>query len=565
MLTDFVRVDASGAFSGFDLLGDSVMATDSEGRIVYINASLEQRSGYLSHELVGETIWKLLAEASSADFADTWSTLQAGAGCHSLVELRSKAGVSYCEDVSISVIRSSTGEVANFVWIGRTADRDESQSFLRRLAELTDQVNRDSLTGVMNREHFQAAVERIISRDEHGAVLFMDVDDFKSINDSLGHSAGDEVLRGLAKCLSDALRREDLLARLGGDEFAILLRGASRSQAAAVARRLLDSVRGMKVISFDHPISTTISIGGALFPLHGSTVDELLGHADMAMYRAKRGGRNSFHFYQTRLGSKSSSASRVRWKQRILEALEQDRFCLYAQPIFELSTGRLGCYELLIRMRDADGKLILPNRFLPAAEQSGLIHQIDAWVLHQGLAIAKRLADSPQPVKVAMNVSAAAVGNAGLLDLIKRETSQIRMEAGFVTIEITETALIGDIQKARTFFRSLRDLGFRISLDDFGAGFSSFTRLKSVPADYLKIDGSFIRNITRNERDRHFVKAIADLASGLGIGAVAEWVEDADSIAMLVSLGVLNGQGNYLGPPVPVSRILPSRLPSAAA
>jgi diguanylate cyclase (GGDEF)-like protein/PAS domain S-box-containing protein len=443
------------------------------------------------------------------------------------------------------------GTVAGQVWSFRDVTERE-----RMHGALIDMANLDSLTGLRGRKYFQEEVNLAISRGERGAVLFMDIDDFKAINDSLGHSAGDELLRSLALCLAKELRHNDLLARLGGDEFAVLLRGANRNQARRVAERLLRSVREMKSISADQPFTSTISIGGALFPAHGTSVDELLGHADLAMYQVKREGRNSLHFYRPTHGSRANSMSRVVWKQKILDALEHDSFEFYAQPIYELKTGRLGCYELLLRLKEPGGKLILPRKFLPVAERSGLMHQIDAWVIQRSLAIAQRLAVSPHPAKIAFNLSATAVGNQMLLDLIKRECARLDLDPGCVSIEVTETALIADLPAARAFLNSLKDLGFLLALDDFGAGFSSLSRLKEVPADYLKIDGSFVQNVSRSPEDRHFIRAIADLASGLGIGAVAECIEDAEAVDILISLGVLNGQGFFLGVPRPINQIL---------
>jgi diguanylate cyclase (GGDEF)-like protein/PAS domain S-box-containing protein len=452
------------------------------------------------------------------------------------------------------------GAVAGQVWSFRdVTERVRMESALVEMAQL------DALTGLPGRNYFQEEVNLAISRGTKGAVLFMDLDDFKAINDSLGHSAGDELLRSLALCLSKELRHDDLLARLGGDEFAVLLRGANRSQARNVAERLLKSVREMKSVSSDQPFTSTISIGAAMFPTHGASVDELLGHADMAMYQVKREGRNALHFYRAGHGSKANSMSRMVWKQKILDALENGSFVLYAQPIFELKTGRLGCYELLLRLREQNGRLTLPEKFVPIAEKSGLMPEIDAWVVEQSLAVAQSLANAPRPVKVAFNLSATAVGNPALLDLIKRRSAHLKLDPGFVSIEVTETALISDLPAARAFFSSLKELGFLVALDDFGAGFSSLSRLKEVPADYLKIAGSFVENVSHNQEDRHFIRAIADLASGLGIGAVAESVQDAEAVEILISLGVLNGQGFYLGAPRPVADVLHEHFGQLAA
>ena len=280
----------------------------------------------------------------------------------------------------------------------------------------------------------------------------------------------------------------------------------------------------------------------------------------MAMYRVKREGRNSLHFYRASQGSRSNSMDRVVLRQKILDALANDSFVLYAQPIYELSTGRLGCYELLLRLKEPNGKVMLPGRFLPVAERSGLMPEIDAWVIKHSLAIGQQLATAPHPVKISFNLSAAAIGNATLLDLIKRETARLKLQTDNVSIEVTETTLISDLPAAREFLNSLKELGFLLALDDFGAGFSSLSRLKEVPADYLKIDGSFVQNVSRNPEDRHFIRAISDLATGLGIGAVAESIEDAEAVDILVSLGVLNGQGFHLGRPRPIQDVLQEHL-----
>ncbi|HLF71599.1 MAG TPA: EAL domain-containing protein [Dehalococcoidia bacterium] len=548
-------------YAAFDQMADTFLVTDRDAKILYVNPAFERVSGYSRAEIVGKHT-RILRSGIHAPkvYRELWKSLMAGKPYRFTFTNRKKNGDFYEESALITPMLDVSGQVAYVVAHGRAIEQIARTDRELMQTTLTDLANLDSLTGVPNRRRFQEEVNSSISRGEHGAVLFMDVDDFKAINDSLGHSAGDEFLRSLANCLSECLRHNDVLARLGGDEFAVLLRGATRAETIVVAQRLLKAVREMRSVSSDQPVSSTISIGAALYPAHGASVDELLGHADMAMYRVKRGGRNGLHFYQASHGSKSSSMSRVVWKQKILDALENDCFVLHAQPIIELKTGRLACYELLLRLREPNGTLVHPGKFLPAAEQSGLIHQIDTWVVQQSLTIAHELAMAPRPVNIAFNLSATAVGDADLLELFKREALRLRLDPSRVSIEVTETALISDLPKARAFLNSLKALGFRIALDDFGAGFSSFSRLKQVPADYLKIDGSFIANITRNQEDRHFVRAIANLASGLGIGAVAEYIQDEETMTILRDLGVMYGQGFYIGRPIPLTRILDAHL-----
>lgn len=450
------------------------------------------------------------------------------------------------------------GVTTGRVWSFRDAtERNRLEATLTRLA------SHDSLTGLLNRRRFQEEVNLAISQGGTGAVLFMDIDDFKAINDSLGHSAGDEFLKSLARCLGAGLRQADVLARLGGDEFAVLLTRTDRQEALRVAKRLLDAAQQLRVLASERTISCTLSIGVALYPAHGTSLDELLGHADMAMYRVKQAGRNNLYVFQPRLASKTSGTSRVFWKQKIVEAIGNNRFILYAQPIYHLSTGKIARHELLLRLREQRGTLAPPRRFFRIAEESGLINQIDSWVTEQALGLAAEAAASSACKYLSFNLSARALSNDELLEQIKRQVDEFQVDPSRICVEITETALISDLVEAQHFLRSLKALGFKVALDDFGAGFSSFSRLKNLPIDFLKIDGSFIKELPRSLADQHFVKAIATVVAGLGIEAIAEFVGDAETVQLLREFSVAYGQGYFLGRPAPASRLTP--LSRAAA
>ncbi len=407
-----------------------------------------------------------------------------------------------------------------------------------------------------------AKVKRFKSQ---AAVLSIDLDRFKYINDSLGHRAGDELLMQVAHALRGELREIDVLARLGGDEFGVLLTQSTRSDAEAAAARIVAAVRDQKLISDGQTVSVTTSIGIAVAPKHGRTVEDLLAHADMALYQAKENG-NGFQLYSKDSVTKAAFGAQLMWERRIRQALDEDGFVLLVQPIHNLRTGAVQ-YEALLRMVDTDGQLLPPQEFLSVAERTQLIHAIDRWVVRQSIKVIAACEARGQTVHLEVNLSGKAFVDEELLPLIRREIKSTGIAASSLIFEITETAAIANINEARQFIEALKPMGCGFALDDFGVGFSSLYYLKHLPVDYLKIDGSFIRNLPNDVSDQHLVRSLVELAHGLGKQTIAEWVEDERTVELLRQFGVDFGQGYYLGMPAPIDTtlgVLPSDIAKAA-
>ena len=430
----------------------------------------------------------------------------------------------------------------------------------RQEAQLVQLATHDPLTGLHNRREFNAILERHLVRVKryggYGALLWMDLDGFKEINDGLGHKAGDELLASLSHRMKATIRESDVLARLGGDEFAILYPNVDPSQAQIAATRLLDAVRQNTAVIQGQSIRTTASMGIVLFPEHGMQATALLMQADIAMYRAKEQGRNRFCVYSPDEEDMEAPAQRVNWLRILREALENDRFVLYAQPILDLKTDQIVSYEILLRLLGQDGKIIPPGTFLDVAEQFGLSGDIDRWVLGKATKILSDAAITEKGISFAINLSPRTMTDKEFLDLICNMPALNVISPVRLVLEITETAAIYSIHVAKDFLRTVRKQGYEFALDDFGMGFSSFYQLKNLDVDYLKIDGSFVRNLSHDPVDKHLVRAMIHLARGLGKQTIAEFVEDQETLDLLRELGADCAQGFHIGRPRPLEEVL---------
>ena len=434
-------------------------------------------------------------------------------------------------------------------------------SHLKRQEEqLLHLATHDPLTGLHNRREFNAILERHLARIKRysgfGALLWMDLDGFKEINDGLGHKVGDELLASLAHRMKSTIRESDVLARLGGDEFAILYPNVDSTQSQIAATRLLDAIRQHTAVIQGQQIRTTASMGIVLFPEHGMDPTELLIEADMAMYRAKEQGRNRFCVYSPDEAAMDAPEQRIDWLRMLREALENDGFVLYAQPIIDLETEAVIRYEILIRLLDKEGGIIPPGAFLDIADQFGLSGDIDRWVLRKVTDILSSLGPENRDLCFAINLSPRSMTDSELLRMIETMPALDVIGPVRLVMEITETAAIYNIHVAKDFLRTLRDQGYEFALDDFGMGFSSFYQLKNLDVDYLKIDGSFVRNLSKDPVDRHLVMAMVHLAGGLGKKTIAEFVEDQETLDILRSIGVDCAQGFHIGRPRPLDGLL---------
>ncbi|HHC72778.1 MAG TPA: EAL domain-containing protein [Thiotrichales bacterium] len=417
-------------------------------------------------------------------------------------------------------------------------------------------ADHDALTGLYNRRRFQEELEHHLAYGERfghdSALLFIDLDQFKYINDTLGHPAGDEYLVTVASTLQTRLRDVDVLGRLGGDEFGVILPRTTEEEAERVAEELLETLRRQPMIGGGRTLHVSASIGIVLFPAHGSSAGELLAFADAAMYEAKEAGRNRWAVFREEGGSLSSMRQRVHWEGRIRHALERDQFELHYQPVRRLADGSVLHYEALLRMRDpVRNETISPGAFMDTAERFGLIRDIDLWVVEEAIAGIGAMARAGQPLAVAVNLSGRNFGDDRFLEHIRGCLSRYGADPGQLIIEVTETAAVANLAQAQRFLRALRALGCRFALDDFGVGFASMHYLKHLPVDYVKIDGGFVRALDSDSVDRVFVRAINEMARGLSIEAIAEFVESEAVCGVLQEIGVPLGQGYHLGRPQP--------------
>ena len=430
-------------------------------------------------------------------------------------------------------------------------DRLESLQISRQQAEisLTWLADHDTLTDLINRRRFQFDFENILNqakRYQHrGALLFMDLDAFKEINDLSGHMAGDSLLRQVADNMHQLVRTTDLIARLGGDEFAIVVPEATESQAVELAAKICKAVSLISVFTETFTHSASVSIGIAMFPGHGENVPELMANADMAMYHSKRKQPGSWHVFSIDEHAREKLNQRLIVKDLVMDALENDLFELQYQPIINVKTGQLKYYEALIRIRKKDGQLIYPDSFIPVAEQTGMIRKVDQWVIEQSMRV---LLKQPE-IALSINLSSYALADEIIVETISSIIKQSGINPSRLLLEVTESGVIHNLATAINIMQKIRTIGCKFALDDFGTGFASYNHLKVLPVDIIKIDGCFIKNIENSPEDKIFVKSIAEIGGSLNMQVVAEYVENEAILEILSETGVQYAQGYHIGRP----------------
>ncbi|MCW9055345.1 MAG: EAL domain-containing protein [Gammaproteobacteria bacterium] len=437
------------------------------------------------------------------------------------------------------------------------------------------QATHDHLTGLSNRRYFEeqleAELKQVVRDGKMSALVYLDLDRFKYINDTAGHEAGDEMLIETSRLLTKNLRENDVLARLGGDEFAIILRDVDEVAAMQLCeahRILLD---GSNFIFAKQSYSIYGSFGIAMMDVPNMTSGDVLANADIACHIAKRGGRNRSHLYEQSSDEKNIMGSELGWTKRLREAMENNYFVLYYQPILDVAhinlnnlpaeDGRIWeayasdkdnplHYELLLRMKGEDGAIYYPDSFIPTAERFNIMQDVDLWVINEALRNMEKIQDKFSEITFSINLSGNTINASDSLDKIRVLLEKSRVKPESLIFEVTETCAIANIDTANRFIEELKDLGCRFSLDDFGSGFCSFSQLKCLPADFVKIDGQFVKGMARGSIDRAIVTAMNDVAHSLGRYTVAEYVETPEVLRLLKVCGVDRVQGHYISEPL---------------
>jgi diguanylate cyclase (GGDEF)-like protein len=424
----------------------------------------------------------------------------------------------------------------------------------RTEAELRFLADHDSLTGLLNRRRFRAELDQYVSftgrYGGRGAVMIIDIDGLKQVNDKLGHQSGDNLIRRVAETLRERIRATDIVARLSGDEFAVLMPQTDTSGAL----QLGEDLRAQVAEGFPGSAelgTATISVGITMFGgQHGAGAEAVLVSADEAMYTAKEAGRNRITLFHAP-GENGGRAKRTQTvSARIRDALTQDRLSLATQPIRSLASGGIERYELLLRMTGDHGELLPAASFIEVAERSGMVQELDRWVVARALELMAERERAGEPVSLHVNISGASMTDLSVLEFIERRLDEGEADPTRCTFEITQSARVEDFETAAGFADRLTEFGCEVAIDDYGVGFGPFNYLKSFPFDVIKIDGTFVREMPRNDADQLTVQAIVQIARGLGKRTIAEFVEDEDTTKLLREYGVDMAQGFHLGRPV---------------
>lgn len=541
-----------------DALQEGVLMVDRLGRVLAANPAAQRILDPDGAPLVGNTIadpdWQATNEDGSPMAVEDYPvslTLATGEPCSDCVMgLHRPDGSRTWLAVNTQGVFQPGEELPRAVVIS-ISDVTERRSFE---AELRFLAEHDALTGLPNRRRFHDELQRHLAFTARyggeGAVLLFDLDNFKYLNDTQGHKAGDQYLVSLARVLKDRLRQTDVVARLGGDEFGVLLPAAAPAQARKVAEALAEAVRDHSPLVGGQPVKLSTSIGIACFGRGPSTdPDQLLAAADLAMYDAKEEGRDRIAMASAETVDERSLKARMQWLERIRRALDEETFLIYCQPIAETVSGAISQYELLLRMEDDSGHVIPATAFLATAERFDLVQEIDRWMIRKAIHLIGDHRSRGRDLKLEVNISAKSIADSDLPRMIEAELSASGIDPSLLVLEITETTAIANMDEAVEFATRLSRLGCGFALDDFGRGFGSFYYLKHLPLNYLKIDGDFVRNLAHNLVDQQVVKAVVQVAKALGYKTIAEYVQDEATVMALRHYGVDYMQGFHVGRP----------------
>ncbi|RPI45843.1 MAG: EAL domain-containing protein [Betaproteobacteria bacterium] len=529
---------------------DLIWTTDAQGRFTYVNKASVEVFGLEPGEIIGRCFFDFeVRPAHIANRRFLSKLRRQGEVRNYLTHLRTAQG----QDRWIGInARLSASEAGTITGIRGTA-RDVTETQLAMM-EMERMAARDHLTGLPNRTALQQTLEQLLRTEQHGAVIFLDLDHFRYVNEGFGYTAGDQLLIGIASALRETMESSGAkIYRLGGDEFAIVVKDRLRAHAAELTEIALEAVRQYRcTLRAGHRMwSVSASAGVALFPFHANDVPGLLANVDAAMFEAKEAGRNRYVLFGNDPEDRRSTQRRMHWSRKLRDAIDADRIVLHCQPVVRLTDRKTMHYEVLARLRDDDGSLIQPAQFIELAESLGLIREIDLRVVEKVL---RHIAAHPAraSLRYFVNLSRVSISDPAWVSRFQQLLSASPVPPGQLVFEITETAAMSEVDVTLKFIERLKQMGHRFALDDFGAGFSSFFYLKRFEVDYIKIDGGFIRDLCEGNSNVVFVQALIDVARGLSKQVIAEGVETPQALEILLQMGAQYGQGYLFRSPYPL-------------
>ncbi|MBQ4861786.1 EAL domain-containing protein [Pseudoalteromonas sp. MMG013] len=532
--------------------GTAVVITNEHFQVEYVNPKMLEMTGFEEGHFLGKSLLNIISKDMAILVDDIDIDLRSRNYWRGDTMLEGAGPKPIWVSLSISPIREDGGQISSYVASAQDISFvKESQRKMEELAYF------DTLTGLANRTFFRMQLRKSMALAERGhyafALFYFDLDEFKRINDTLGHDAGDRLLVEVAERLKLRLRSEDTIARLGGDEFAVLLSGIEKRENAMEVAHIIQRTLNQPIKLGNNEVIVSASIGITMAPFDSQEEEQLLKHADLAMYEAKAKGRNTFHFYSQELDAAANE--RLYIENELRQAIKSKQFSLYYQPQVDCKTLKIVGYEALIRWKHPDKGMIPPTKFIPIAEATGLIVELGAWVLEEACMFSMRLQRQGRSGNMSINLSARQFKDAHLIAEISDVLERTQMPPSLLHVELTESMLMGDVEAAIAQLHQMKDLGIGLSIDDFGTGYSSLSYLKRFPVDSLKVDRSFVKDIPDDSNDMEITAAIIAMAQKLKLQVVAEGVETKEQVAFLKRNNCFIVQGYYYSPPLPEHEI----------
>lgn len=542
-------------------IGDAVITTDNQGNVESLNPVAEVLTGWTNEEALGKPsceVFNIISEITREPSLDPIrralkENIIIELGNHTI--LISRDGTEYVIEDSVAPIRNKNNDVFGAVLVFH--DVTAKRLALRQLEYL---ALHDTLTGLNNRHYFEQELFKAVDLAKRGtlifALLYIDLDEFKAVNDTAGHSVGDNLLTEVSHLFSSRLRRGDTLARLGGDEFGVLLQNIDKKQVEKTAESYRQALSDFQFTWKDKVFDINSSIGVTIIDNKINTAAEALRQADVACYVAKQNGRNRLHLYSSKDDKKAMQLGEVSLISKLNNALKNDTFILHFQPIIDSLDIKINYFEVLLRLKDGDN-IVAPNIFIPVAERYAIMPKIDKWVVEQVIKLLEQ--EQYTDCKFSINLSGSSFEDKAIINFLSKKIKDNTRLSEAISFEVTETSAVTHIEGAAEFMHSLLSYGVKFALDDFGTGFSSFAYLKHLPVDLIKIDGVFVKDIVNDPADQAMVRSINHIAHSLGKKTVAEYVESEEILNILKEIGVDYFQGYHLGKPDELKKHFPLR------